>query len=76
MTLVDNLGNAVGSATVGGTFSGDFNESAVGVTGAGGTVTLVTSGAKKGALTFTFCVDTASHGTLTYDPGAHGQSCS
>jgi beta-glucanase (GH16 family) len=76
VTLVDNLGNAVGSATVSGTFSGDFNESAAGVTGAGGTVTLVTSGAKKGTLTFTFCVDAVSHGTLTYDPGANQQTCS
>jgi hypothetical protein len=76
VTIVDNLGNPVDGAAVMGTFTGDFNESASGVTGAGGTVTLVTTGSKKGSLNFTFCVDDVTHGSLSYDPGSNGQTCS
>ncbi len=75
VTLADDQGNAVGSATVTGTFSGDFSETASGDTAGDGTVTLVTSGTKKGGVSFTFCVDDVSHGTLTYDPAANVQTC-
>jgi len=75
VTLADDLGNPVGSATVAGTFSGDFSEGASGDTGAGGSVTLVTSGTKKGAISFTFCVDDVTHASLAYDSGANVVTC-
>ena len=75
VTITDNLGNAVGSAVVNGTFSGDFNESASGVTTSGGEVLLTTNGVKKGTIVLTFCVDSVTHPTLTYDPGSNVQTC-
>jgi hypothetical protein len=74
VTIVDDQGNPVGSATVTGTFSGDVSGSAGGATGGGGSVTLE-AGPKKGRLSFTFCVDSVSHSTLTYDAGANAQTC-
>lgn len=76
VTVVDNLGNPVSSALLSGTFSGDFNESASGTTGSGGSVTLITSGVKKGGLNFTFCVEGVTHGSLAYDPSSNVVTCS
>ena len=75
VTLVDDQGAAVAGATVDGTFSGDFNESASGVTDASGSVTLTTNGTKKGGVTLSFCVDDVSHGTLTYDSASNVVTC-
>ena len=58
-----------------GTFTGSFAESAMGVTAGDGTVTLTTTGTVKGSVSFTFCVDGVSHGTLAYDPGSNAQTC-
>jgi len=74
VTLVDDQGNPVGSATVTGTFSGDVSGTDSGATGGSGSVTLET-GPTKGRLNFTFCVDSVSHSTLTYDAGANAQTC-
>ena len=76
VTILDDLGDPVQSAVVTGTFSGDFNEAASGNTGPDGTVTLVTTGTKKGGVNFTFCVDDVSHATLDYDAGANEMTCS
>ena len=75
VSLVDNLGSPVASANVVGTFSGTFSETHSGFTAGDGTVTLVTNATKKGGVSFTFCVDDVTHGTLTYNPGANVQTC-
>jgi beta-glucanase (GH16 family) len=75
VTLEDDQGSPVGSATVSGTFTGSFAESAMGVTAANGAVTLTTVGTRKGGVSFTFCVDDVSHGTLVYDPVSNVQTC-
>ena len=75
VTLADDQGNPVGSATVSGTFTGDYAEGASGDTDASGSVTLVTTGTKKGNISFTFCVDDVTHGTLAYAPGDNEVTC-
>ena len=75
MTLEDDLGGAVGSANVTGTFSGTFSETQMGVTAGDGTVTLQTTATAKGGVSVTFCVDDVTHATLTYDPGSNVQTC-
>ncbi|HSR49507.1 MAG TPA: Ig-like domain-containing protein [Acidobacteriota bacterium] len=67
VVIMDDLGNPVAGATVMGTFSGDFNESASGVTDANGSVTLVTNGTARGGVSFSFCVDNVT-ASLPYDP--------
>jgi beta-glucanase (GH16 family) len=71
----DNLGNPVPNATVSGTFSGTFAETKSGITGANGTVDIVTSGKAKGTLTVNFCVNSVTHGALTYDPSMNTATC-
>lgn len=75
VTLSDELGNPVGSATVDGTFSGTFNESVSGSTNTSGSVTLQTSSTAKGSVTVNFCVDNISHPTLTYDSSLNAITC-
>ncbi len=75
VAIEDNLGNAVASASVTGTFTGDYSETHMGVTDAGGSVTLVTNATQKGGVSFTFCVDDVTHGTLSYDPASNVQDC-
>lgn len=74
VTILDDCGNAVAGATVQGTFSGGFSETGSEATGANGVATIYTSGSKKGALTFTFCVGSVAAG-LVYDPGANAETC-
>ncbi len=76
VTILDNTGSAVSDATVSGTFSGDFNESASGVTGSDGTVTLVTTNSLRGGVSFEFCVNDVSHASLFYDSEANVVTCS
>lgn len=76
VTIQDNVGNPVTNATVYGTFSGGFSETASGVTGVDGTVALVTSATKRGGVTFTFCVDNVSHATLPYNAADNVITCS
>jgi fructan beta-fructosidase len=73
--ILDDLGNPVGSATVTGTFSGDFNESQSGNTGSDGSVKLITNSAKKGSLNFDFCVDDITHSSFTYDAAQNVITC-
>jgi hypothetical protein len=63
----DDQGNPVFGATVEGNFSGSYNEPASGITDDNGSVTLDTTEFAKSGITFTFCVDTISHATLTYN---------
>ncbi len=76
VTIYDDVGNTVSDATVAGTFSGDFNESASGVTGTDGTVTLVTTASKRGGVAFSFCVDNVTHATLPYNSADNVVTCS
>ena len=74
VTIFDNCGNPVPDAEVTGTFSGDFNETGIGVTDANGTAIIyTTSGYKKAS--YTFCVDKVVNGSLTYDPTDNVETC-
>jgi len=75
VTVVDDLGNPVAGAQVTGTFSGSFNETVSGTTGAAGTVTVTTTATLGGTVSFTFCVDNVVHSTLPYDPAANAETC-
>lgn len=66
VTILDDLGNAVSGATVYGTFSGTFNETASGVTGSDGTVILQTASGVRGEIVVNFTVDDVT-GDLIYD---------
>jgi hypothetical protein len=68
VTVVDDLGNPIGGATVTGAFSGSFNESASGSTSGSGSVTFTTDATAKGGASFTFCVTEIS-GPLPYNAG-------
>ncbi len=75
VTIVDDLGNPVENVTVSGTFSGSFNESQSGVTDANGVATISTSSSQKGSISFSFCVDNATHTVLTYDSNSNIETC-
>lgn len=75
VTVLDDLGNPVDGVQVTGIFSGDLGmENVSGSTGPDGTVLLTTSGAGRGKLTISFCVDGLSKPGLTYDPAANADS--
>jgi beta-lactamase superfamily II metal-dependent hydrolase len=74
VTIVDDSGAPVEGATVTGTFSGNFTGTSAQVTGGDGVATF-TSGPKKGPSSYTFCVDDATHASLTYDPGSNLETC-
>ena len=62
-------------ATVDGTFSGDINEGASGVTNGSGTVTLETTGFAQGGVNVSFCVDDVTGGPSAYDAAENVESC-
>ena len=68
VTVVDDLGNPIGGATVTAEFSGSFNESVSGSTSGSGSVTFTTDATAKGGASFTFCVTEIS-GPLPYNAG-------
>jgi PKD repeat protein len=75
VTIHDDLGNAVAGAQVTGDFTGTVSETGViGVTGADGIATLVSSKSLKVKLKITFCVTDVS-GTLTYVAGDNVVNC-
>ena len=74
VVIKDNLGAPVSGATVVGTYSGGVTGSDSDTTDATGTATLF-SGVKKGLTSATFCVDSVTHATLTYDSGANVETC-
>jgi hypothetical protein len=74
VTIYDNCGNPVAGADVTGTFSGDFSEQLTETTDAFGVAVLVTTAQVKKP-SFMFCVDGATHATLTYNAGDNVETC-
>jgi len=74
ITVLDNLGNPAAGVAVTGDFSGTFNETASGVTGSDGTITLLTSSTASGGVSVNFCVSSAT-GALPLDTGASTGLC-
>jgi hypothetical protein len=74
VTMVDDLGALVEGVLVTGTFSGDFNESGSDTTDIIGEATIITVDKVKSP-SYTFCVDSAVHATLTYAPGDNIETC-
>jgi len=66
VVVTDDVGTPVGDALVDGAFSGTFNETTSGTTGADGSTTIDTSTTAKGSISLTFCVTGITHSTLTY----------
>jgi PKD repeat protein len=77
VTVVDDGGQPVSSATVSVSFDGPTNGSTNGVTDANGLVTLVSSKKKNPAGEWCFDVTNITHATLSYDSGANvtNRSC-
>jgi xyloglucan-specific exo-beta-1,4-glucanase len=75
VTVRDDLGGLVPDATVTGTFTGSFNETASGVTNASGVATLTTAGTNRGNISFTFCVTNITHAELTYNSSQNVVTC-
>ena len=80
VTIVDDQGSLVGSATVSatvsGAFIGDDNDMVSGDTAAGsGSVLFVSGDTKKGRIQFTFCVDNVEHALLEYDSNSNVNDC-
>lgn len=75
VTVHDDQENPVSGATVSGSFSGSFNETASGVTGADGKVVLTTNGTAKGGVVVDFCVDQVTHSSLSYNSSQNDITC-
>ena len=76
VTVVDNLGNPVGSATVTGEFTGNASDpEASGVTNSSGNAVVSSENTKKGRLDFTFCATDVTHASLNYAPGDNVVTC-
>jgi beta-glucanase (GH16 family) len=74
ITVLDDLGGPVSGATVSGTFSGTWNETASGVTDASGVAELLSSTTSSGGVSVNFCVDNVS-GSLTFDAASSSDLC-
>jgi monoamine oxidase len=77
VSIVDDQGNPVGSATVTGTFTGDAADPSetAGITNGSGTAVLNSDDSKKGRVKFTFCVTDVEHATLTYQSVDNAVDC-
>jgi hypothetical protein len=75
VTILDDQGGVVSGAQVSGTFSGDYNETGAAGTDASGVAAVDTATAKKGGISFTFCVDAVTHSALGYDAGSNVETC-
>lgn len=75
VVIYDNLGNPVSGATVTGTFSGTIIETVSGITGADGSITLITTSKAKGKLKVDLCVDDVIHSSLAYDANSNNLTC-
>ncbi|WGH76933.1 Ig-like domain-containing protein [Tenacibaculum tangerinum] len=73
--VLDENGNTVSSATVTGTFSGDYSQTVTGNTGPGGIVNFSTSSTTGDPISFTFCVDNITHQSLTYNSSLNTITC-
>jgi len=74
VTVYDNCANPVTGAQVTGTFTGDFNETHTETTGASGMVVITTTTQLKKP-SYTFCVDSVNHVTLTYSFSDNVETC-
>ena len=74
IVIRDDLGGAVGGATVTVTFTGDVSETQVGSTGSDGSVTFESSGTKKGRFRWQVCVTDVS-ASLPYDCADNNETC-
>ena len=61
IVVVDNNNNLIDGATVTGDFSGTFNETVSGNTGANGLAVVTTTGSAKGKVSVEFCVTSIEH---------------
>ena len=68
------MGTGAAGAEVTGIFTGDFHETLMESTDGSGVAVLTTVASVKKP-DFTFCVDTITHGTLTYAPGDNVITC-
>lgn len=75
VTIYDNCGDPVVGVTVTGTFTGDYNEQGSDDTDGSGVAVIETVGTKKGSVSFQFCVDSVTGGSLTYAPGDNVETC-
>lgn len=71
VTIVDENGVAVETATVSGQFSGDLSGTDTGVTGANGEAVLISDAFTNRPFDLGICVDNVTHASLTYDPAAN-----
>jgi len=71
VSLADDGGGAVASATVTVSYTGNNSGTLSGVTGSDGSVTLTTPRVKSSTTEWCFTVTNVTHATLTYDPGAN-----
>jgi intracellular sulfur oxidation DsrE/DsrF family protein len=71
----NSAGSVVANATVTVSFAGDFNETITGVTDANGSVNLQTVATQKGGVSFSVCVDSITHASLTYDSNDNAVTC-
>lgn len=74
VSVTDNLGGAVAGAQVDVTFSGTWNETVSGVTGADGSVTVQTATSAAGGVIVNACVAALS-GTLTHNTASSTGLC-
>jgi hypothetical protein len=72
--VTDDCGTPVSGATVVTSFTGSFNETTTGVTGADGTAVMTTAKFVRDIPAFTVCVDEVTHG-LPYDPADNLITC-
>jgi len=74
VTIYDNCGDPVSAANVTGTFTGSYNETRSGTTNESG-IAVITTTAQVKKPSYTFCVDSVTHATLTYAPGDNVETC-
>jgi lysyl endopeptidase len=75
VTIRDQDGNAVGGATVTGTFSGNVSGSDSNTTGSNGSTLLQSNRVRQNSISFTFCVDSVSHPDFDYVSGDNAVTC-
>ena len=74
VTVVDNCDAPVAGVTVSGTFSGDYEDNGSGTTD-GGVAVIETTTARKGKISFGFCVDSVSGDGPTYESSLNLETC-
>lgn len=73
--IVNADGQPLANATVTGTFTGDVTGTQSGFTDGSGVVILQSAKQKDVITGFAFCVDSVTHDSCTYDPGANVETC-